>query len=499
MWFNGPVTEAVSLVNTKNCVFVVYIFDDSTNSQQLDAALENETVVQKITSDAVALKMHKDSENAKLFQQLYPMPHIPILYFIRQGTIKEFGTQDSSAEEIIAKIDQAAQVVAAPSSATSSPVHPAPQPATFNSPIPQQHFVATSSSSTSNNPSSATTTNDPVNAASSSPDALAKKEKLREQMEEARKKREEKEKQDAREREMKRREDGKVMQQTKQQMEDQRNKQHFAKIKKEKKEEEEHRRKIKEQIARDRAEQIAARQAAAKKRQSESSPTTSPPVGERKSASGQQYDASSISIRQLDGSSLRNKFQATDTLAAVKDWIDQNRTDGDQPYKLLAQFPTRQFSIGDEQKSLRELDLCPSATIIMKGIKNVSHAYGGAGGNSGSYFDHVYSAGGMLYNAASAVGSTMSGVMYSLFPAEQATSSGADPTTPAVGAYPGASAASATPTTSSSATYGGQRLGGGSPRPGPRSNGSNVNTLRTSEFDDDDDGRTYNGNSLNQE
>ncbi|KAI9278631.1 hypothetical protein BDA99DRAFT_492685 [Phascolomyces articulosus] len=484
MWFNGPVTEAVSLVNTKNCVFIVYIFDDSENSQKLDATLDSDNVVQKITTDAVALKMHKDSDNAKLFQQLYPMPHVPILYFISQGTIKEFGTQDTSEEEIIAKIDKTTsqQLTSSSSSPVPSNITPSPVPSTTP-------------------PSTTPSTSQPANvasspSASSSPDALAKKEKLRKQMEEARKKREEKEKQNAREREIKRREDGKMMQQTKQQMEDERNKQHFAKIKKEKKEEEEHRRKIKEQIARDRAEQIAARQAA-KKRQSENVL----PLPQRKSSSG-QHDSSSISIRQLDGSSIRNKFQATDTLSAVKDWIDQNRSDGDQPYKLLAQFPTRQFSIGDEQKSLKELELCPSATLIMKGIKNVSHAYGG---NNGSYMDYVYSAGGMLYNAASTVGSTMSGVVYSLFPAEPAVAAGTYSGQNVVGGYPGnnnneASGSTSPSTTNPSSTsFGGQRLGGESSRASPRSSGSNVNTLRTSEFDDDEDGRTYNGNSLNQE
>ncbi|KAI8142060.1 hypothetical protein BJV82DRAFT_158774 [Fennellomyces sp. T-0311] len=460
MWFDGPVAEAVSLVNTKNCVFVVYIYDDSANSQQLDATLDNPAVVQKISSQTVALKMQKDSDNAKLFQQLYPTPHVPILYFIRQGTIKDFGKEDTTPEEIVAKIDKAS------GSPVPSPTQPASSP-TVSSPAvstPAPAAAATSSSSSS----SPTPANDSSN--------LSKKEKLRKQMEEARKKREEKEKQEARDRETKRREDGKMMQQTREQMEDQRNKQHFAKIKKEKKEDEEHRRKIKEQIARDRAEQIAARQAAKQRSKSETSSTSPRPS----SNSSGQHNTSSISIRQLDGSTIRNKFQASDTLGAVKDWIDKNRTDGDQPYKLLAQFPTRQFSIGEEQHTLRDLDLCPSATIIMKAIKNVSNAYGASDGYG--MMDYVYSAGGMLYNAASTVGSTMSGVVYSLFPSEQTVSSGSSPT---VGGFP-----------SSSTFNGGQRLGGeSSNRPT-----SNVNTLRASEFDDnDDDRRTYNGNSLNQE
>lgn len=54
-------------------------------------------------------------------------------------------------------------------------------------------------------------------------------------------------------------------------MENKQNKQYFDKIKKEKREDEEHRRRIKEQIARDRAEQMAARQAAKQQRKSANS------------------------------------------------------------------------------------------------------------------------------------------------------------------------------------------------------------------------------------
>lgn len=130
----------------------------------------------------------------------------------------------------------------------------------------------------------------------------------------------------------------------------------------------------------------------------------------------------------------------------------QNRSDGDQPYKLLAQFPTRQFSIGDEERSLRELDLCPSATLIMKGIKNVSNAYGAS--TSYGVMDYVYSAGGLLYNAASSVGTTVSGVMYSMFPSDQgAPSSEANVQSP--GGFPNANV------TQQASSIPGQRLGGG--------------------------------------
>lgn len=163
--------------------------------------------------------------------------------------------------------------------------------------------------------------------------------------------------------------------------------------------------------------------------------------------------------------------QATATLGNVKEWVDQveispktypytlpnhtqrqNRTDGDQPYKLLAQFPTRQFSIMDEQRTLRELQLCPSATLIMKSIKNVSDAYAGSRSSSGGWMDYVYSAGGLAYGALSAVGSTASGLLYAMFPAEPASSSAASPSP---GAFPASSS-------SSDSRTNGYTLGGGS-------------------------------------
>lgn len=35
IWFEGPVSEAVALVNSKDCVFVVYIFGESFTSRLL--------------------------------------------------------------------------------------------------------------------------------------------------------------------------------------------------------------------------------------------------------------------------------------------------------------------------------------------------------------------------------------------------------------------------------------------------------------------------------
>lgn len=90
----------------------------------------------------------------------------------------------------------------------------------------------------------------------------------------------------------------------------------------------------------------------------------------------------------------------------MRTWIDTHRTDGDQPYKLLAQFPTRHFSTGDEQKTVEALDLVPSGTLIMKPIRNVASAYPSsddAASYSGMMADYIYSAGGMVYTTLTGV------------------------------------------------------------------------------------------------
>ncbi|KAI8971057.1 hypothetical protein BDB01DRAFT_519219 [Pilobolus umbonatus] len=88
-------------------------------------------------------------------------------------------------------------------------------------------------------------------------------------------------------------------------------------------------------------------------------------------------DYTSLIIRQLDGTALRHKFRsiACDSLADVCSWIDESRTDGDTPYRLMTQYPQHDFDITEEQYTLCQLKLHPSATFIMKPVNNMTEAY----------------------------------------------------------------------------------------------------------------------------
>ncbi|KAI8334563.1 hypothetical protein BC941DRAFT_431560 [Chlamydoabsidia padenii] len=469
IWFQGTINEAVQLVQNKNCLFMVFIHDDKEPSQQIDKLLMD-AKVQDILQKHVSIKLDLDSENARMFGQFYPIQRVPMVYFIKQGIIKDFAIETTTGQEIIDKVDRldrSDSFVPPPSTQTNIQ-----SVAATNSP-PSSSSLPMDTRSDEDTVTIANTDSNTEYLSSSSMTDMDKKAKLKQQMEQARARRDEIEKENEKQREIKRRQDGKEAQLTKQQLQDQQNKLYFAKIKKEKQADEEHRRKIKEQIARDREEKVAERQRRLQQQKESSQPSSS--SASQQSKETRHHDVCHLNVRQGDGNNIRNTFKSQDKLEDVRTWIDENRTDGDQPYKLLAQFPTRHFSTGDEQKTLYDLDLVPSGTLIMKPIRNVASAYQSPSGASysGMMADCIYSAGGMVYNTLSGVAGALGSMIGAVGPM---TAGGSD----------------------------GHRLGGPQTQPQASPSGSRqihgINTLRQqAQTDDDERKKTYNGNSVNQE
>jgi hypothetical protein len=104
---------------------------------------------------------------------------------------------------------------------------------------------------------------------------------------------------------------------------------------------------------------------------------------------------------------------ATSTLLTVRDWIQKNRTDDTRkPYKLASQFPTRLFTEADDNLTLKELNLCPSATIIMKPLKSASSS----SLNSGSHAGIISYSFGVVYGFLITLFHMLSGFLATLFP-----------------------------------------------------------------------------------
>ena len=90
-----------------------------------------------------------------------------------------------------------------------------------------------------------------------------------------------------------------------------------------------------------------------------------------------------LQIRLFDGSTIRRKFSAEDTLrGAVRRWIDGARGDGGTPYTfklVLTPQPSRGLTAEDESRMVKDLGLVPSASLVLVRAKGLEEAYRASG------------------------------------------------------------------------------------------------------------------------
>ncbi|KAJ9236440.1 hypothetical protein DTO169E5_5712 [Paecilomyces variotii] len=86
-----------------------------------------------------------------------------------------------------------------------------------------------------------------------------------------------------------------------------------------------------------------------------------------------------LQVRLFDGSSVRSSFSPTDTIRAnVRPWLEEKRTDGDRPYTLkhvLTPLPNHTISVSEEEQTLQELGLGPTANLVMVPVQSYTEAY----------------------------------------------------------------------------------------------------------------------------
>ncbi|KAJ3280374.1 hypothetical protein HK104_000713 [Borealophlyctis nickersoniae] len=193
-----------------------------------------------------------------------------------------------------------------------------------------------------------------------------------------------------------------------------------------------------------------------------------------------RYDFSSLAIRTLDGSVVRHKFNATDTLGDVRQYIEQ-ALPGIRSFNMIQPLPHRTFTASDELQSLKDLDLVPSGSITLKSARNTSTF----SGSTAVVRTRVFSA-----EWVSAAISTVLAPVWTVW-AFLASFVG-------IGGSSGGGAGSASSSSSSASASGGARQTGKSPKNTRR----RIRTLHdySDDSQDDSDRRpTYNGNSTNQE
>lgn len=164
-------------------------------------------------------------------------------------------------------------------------------------------------------------------------------------------------------------------------------------LRKKKQEEKEELERIKARIEADKAErkaQAEARKAERGLERQAATPSTTPLPGST-SKKGSQAKEVHLNVRMFDGHTVRHTFPRTATLQNdVRPRVDAEFTaraesphEKHPPYhfkQILAPLPSREISASQESEALGDIDLAPSATLVLVPIKGYSVAYSGASG-----------------------------------------------------------------------------------------------------------------------
>jgi hypothetical protein len=160
-----------------------------------------------------------------------------------------------------------------------------------------------------------------------------------------------------------------------------------------------------------REEERAARQTTAPQPQAAQLASTS----RRAPATGKSVN---LQVRLFDGSTMRSSFPPSATLAAdVRPWVDKalkSLPDAQSfpPYnfkQILAPLPSRTIDVSDEARQLDQLDLYPSATLVVVPVADYTEAYADAGGQG--LLGYAYKGINGLWGMGSSALGTVGGVL----------------------------------------------------------------------------------------
>ncbi|KAF2034463.1 hypothetical protein EK21DRAFT_108081 [Setomelanomma holmii] len=210
-------------------------------------------------------------------------------------------------------------------------------------------------------------------------------------------------------------------------------------LRKKKREEAEELARIKARIEQDKAERKAQAEARRLEREQEHGKEAQAETHVRTTPSsrGSQAKTVNLQVRLFDGRTIRLTFPRTANLQDnVRKWVDEEfaklpKDDPEinnarlPPYyfrHILPPQPSRELSAGDESQSLGDIDLAPSATLVLVQVKGYTEAYaGGGGGVVGTATGLVGGAFGLLSSTVGYVGSTLGSVIgYGSAPAAEA-------------------------------------------------------------------------------
>ncbi|PTB45190.1 hypothetical protein M441DRAFT_130831 [Trichoderma asperellum CBS 433.97] len=390
MFYQGSLQEGISTAVGQQKLVLCFVTNENDESKTWENEyLQDSSLSKLIETQAVALRLLADSDEAGYLSQIFPLPKTPTVVIMKHGELKEYIAAGTSKEDFIRRVlvaFNAAPPAPAPASSLPSPAaSPTSSPTRLSAPVPAP---APASHSTSNSPSPSPSPSSQAQIPPTTAQAAAQSEivsrilaeraaKLQAQKEEAERR--------AKEERIKAQEKAKAEAQAGADTSSARVHKQAEELKKKRQAEQEERRRILKRIEDDREERRMRAEAKEKQKidNQKIGDVAASLVNSKQSklpSTTKVSEMASIQVRLFDGSTIRSRFKTASPLKEVRRWVDQNKGENKAPYtfkQVLTPAPNKNIDSTEEHKSLGELGLVPSSTMVLIPVQNYSTAYPG--------------------------------------------------------------------------------------------------------------------------
>lgn len=395
-WYKGNIAEAVAQSKIKNSIFVVYVEGKDEATAKLNKFINEPRIKDKLESDDfVAIKIESETETYMQFASIYQMVPVPSIFFIgKTGTPLDIATGVvASVEELESKIikvlESSGKATSTASAATSmtnafikeeskatssdAAVKETPKVPNEDKEDESSNEVVCKDSICFKKPKDSLQYEEKKNledtagtSQSASNEEEAKLEETRKFLEQKRRERIEEEKRLEKESEIRRRKEGKDMQNLRAWQKDQEIKEVKESIKRDRLEEQAARERIRAQIAADRAERAHKFSPEA---QEQATTSQSANAQSSNKATVTAADESRLQFRFASGTSNTQNFKNSTILSEVRDYVTRELLPGTgiKDFTLATTYPKRELTNEHNSKTLIELELFPSAVILIIG------------------------------------------------------------------------------------------------------------------------------------
>ncbi|KAG5974083.1 hypothetical protein E4U58_003683 [Claviceps cyperi] len=363
MFYEGTLQEGISTAVGQQKLVFCFVTNENEESQRWENEfLQDESLQDVIAKRAVALRLIAGSEEAGYLAQIFPLPQIPTIVIMKHGELKEYISAGTTKENFLRRVQSSFDIPSAPSQPSSSATtRPTPSDSI-------SHSFSTAAIASSTQAGTPTVAGSPL--------TIEQSDNVRRVLQD---------------RAAKQQADKRLAEQNKKAADELAEQQKQAElVKKKKQQESDDVKRVRQRIRDDQEQRRQAAQERELRRQGtspwfeSSSPvavnnnnnnpndTQNRQSSHPSSTSTRTSEHTSIQVRLFDGSTIRSRFRTASPMRHVREWVDGVRTDGSLPYsmkQLLTPLPNRPIDDTEDEKSLGEIGLAPSSTIVLVPIR----------------------------------------------------------------------------------------------------------------------------------